>query len=374
LNAGLAAFAGASVLDLPEKEAREDEAKITTVLRWLEDHPTWLLILDNVDDRDAVAAVANLMPRLKGGRVIVTARAANFPGTLRTFELDALDEGAATQFLLERTAENRETAKDDAAQAQTLARELGGLALGLEQAGAHIATERIGFARYLKLWNENRDKVLAWSDATMTGSDKTLATTWATSVARLSPESRRLLDRLAMLAPDPIPNALIDVQVPGEATGYDAYEARKGLYAYSLGTQAKSEDGAAKGLLAHRLVQDFARRAMTDERKGAELREALEWIDTAFTGDPSDVRSWPILDPLAPHALAVARLADGAGVAEPTGRLFNDLAMLFQAKARYAEAEPLMRHVIEINETSYGPDHPQIASALNNLAGLLQAT
>ena len=37
------------------------------------------------------------------------------------------------------------------------------------------------------------------------GSEKTLATTWITSVDRLSPVSRRLLDRLALLAPDPIP-------------------------------------------------------------------------------------------------------------------------------------------------------------------------
>jgi len=36
--------------------------------------------------------------------------------------------------------------------------------------------KRIGFRRYLKLWNERRDKVLGWSDATLTGSDKTLAT------------------------------------------------------------------------------------------------------------------------------------------------------------------------------------------------------
>ena len=35
----------------------------------------------------------------------------------------------------------------------------------------------------------------------------------------------------------------------------------------------------------------------------------------------SDVRSWPVLNPLAPHALAVAGRADEAGIAEPTGRL-----------------------------------------------------
>jgi tetratricopeptide (TPR) repeat protein len=374
LNAGLAGLAGAEVLELPEKEAREDEGKIAAVLHWLEANPTWLLILDNVDDEKAVAAVAILMPRLKGGHVVVTGRAANFPPTLRPFELDALDEGAATQFLLERTAEKRETARDDAAQAGALARELGGLALGLEQAGAQIATDRIGFARYLKLWNENRDKVLARSDATLTGSEKTLATAWATSVARLSPESRRLLDRLAMLAPDPTPNALLEVPVPGESEASDAYQARAGLYAYSLATQTKAEDGPAGGLFVHRLMQDFARRAMTEERRAAALREALGWVNAAFVGAPDDVRTWPVLDPLAPHALAVARRADDAGIAEPTGRLFNQLGLLSQTKARYAEAEPLMRRALAVAEARYGPEYPNVAIRLNNLALLLQDT
>jgi hypothetical protein len=74
LNAGMAGLTAFEILDLPEKEARDDATKITAVLRWLEGNPTWLMILDNVDDRAAVAEVAKLMPRLKGGHVIVTAR------------------------------------------------------------------------------------------------------------------------------------------------------------------------------------------------------------------------------------------------------------------------------------------------------------
>ena len=374
LEGNLAALAGPDVLDLPEKEAKEDAAKIAAVLGWLEAHPTWLLILDNVDDEKAVAAAKNLMPRLKGGHAIVTARAANFPGSLHTFELDALDEDAATQFLIERTVGDRETAKDDAAQARSLARELGGLALGLEQAGAHISTERIGFARYLRIWNENRDAVLAWGDETLTGSDKTLATTWTTSVARLSPESRRLLDRLAMLAPDAIPNTLFDVAVPGEAAGYDAYDARKGLYAYSLATQAKDEDGAAKGLVVHRLVQDFARRAMSGERQEAALHEALEWVNSACDGDPWDVRTWPVLDPLAPHMLALTRSAHEARIAAPTYRLLSCIGLLLTRKARYSEAEPVLRQALSTFEQSLGPDHPDVAAPLSNLALLLRET
>jgi tetratricopeptide (TPR) repeat protein len=374
LNASLAALAGAEVLDLPEKEAREDAAKIEAALRWLADHPTWLMILDNVDDGEAVGAVDDLMARLNGGHVIITARAADFPESIRTLELDALDEDAASLFLLERTAGRRETAKDDEAQARALARELGGLALGLVQAGAQIAKQRISFARYMKLWSENRDKVLGWSDPNMTRSEKTLATTWVTSVAQLSAESRRLLDRLAFLAPDPIPDSLLDVPVPGEAGDYDPYEARAGLYAYSLAAQAKGEDGAAKGFVVHRLVQDFARRAMTDDRRAEAVQEALRWVNAAFKGDPGDVRTWPVLDPLAPHALAVARSSDEAGIAEPTGRLMGTLAILSEGKARYADAEWLKRRALAIGEATLRPNDPELATRLNNLAELLRAT
>ena len=101
------------------------------------------------------------MPRLTGGHVIVTARASNFPAALATLELDALDENSATQFLLERTRGKRVEAADDETRAHEIAHELGGLALGLEQAGAYVSELRIPFSRYLKLWTENREKALA---------------------------------------------------------------------------------------------------------------------------------------------------------------------------------------------------------------------
>ena len=39
-------------------------------------------------------------------------------------------------------------------------------------------------------------------------------------------------------------------------------------------------------------------------------------MNAAFTGDPQDVRTWGRLDPLAPHAEAVAAHADAAGIAD----------------------------------------------------------
>jgi hypothetical protein len=52
----------------------------------------------------------------------------------------------------------------------------------------------------------------------------------------------------------------------------------------------------------------------------------------------------------------------------------NNLAQLLQATNRLSEAEPLMRRALHIDEQSYGADHPNVACDLSNLAQLLQAT
>jgi hypothetical protein len=47
---------------------------------------------------------------------------------------------------------------------------------------------------------------------------------------------------------------------------------------------------------------------------------------------------------------------------------------LLRATNRLAEAEPLMRRALAINEAAPGVDPQNLAVHLNNLAGLLQAT
>jgi hypothetical protein len=46
IDANLAARAGADVLNLGEKDAPQDTAKIEAALRWLADNPNWLMVLD----------------------------------------------------------------------------------------------------------------------------------------------------------------------------------------------------------------------------------------------------------------------------------------------------------------------------------------
>ena len=48
----------------------------------------------------------------------------------------------------------------------------------------------------------------------------------------------------------------------------------------------------------------------------------------------------------------------------------NNLADLYGAMGRYAEAEPLYRRSLAIWEKQLGRDHPDVATSLNNLAAL----
>jgi tetratricopeptide (TPR) repeat protein len=73
------------------------------------------------------------------------------------------------------------------------------------------------------------------------------------------------------------------------------------------------------------------------------------------------------------RALAIDEKSYGPDNPEVAVPLTN-LAQLLQATNRPAEAEPLMRRALAIEEKSYGPEHPKVATALNNLAQLHVAT
>ena len=46
--------------------------------------------------------------------------------------------------------------------------------------------------------------------------------------------------------------------------------------------------------------------------------------------------------------------------------------LVLQAQGKLAEAEPLYQRAIAMGEKTLGPDHPTVATRLNNLASLLQ--
>jgi tetratricopeptide (TPR) repeat protein len=374
LRRDLAALCDRNVLDLPEREASEEEVREVAALRWLGEQPGWLLILDNVDSEDAAAAVDGLVTRLHGGHVLLTGRLARWSAEVEPLELDVLTEKAAAEFLLARTKARRRTTQEDAGYAVALARELGFLPLALEQAGAYIAERRLTLAVYLEEWHSRHEQVLTWFDPRVSHYPASVAVTWQTSFDRLSATARRLLERLAWLGPEPIPETLLEVPIPDSPEEADHRDALVELATYSLVTR----DGETPTFTVHRLVQDVTRLSLKNGPENEPLTEilgeALRWVNAAFVGTSYDVRTWPTLAPLASHARAVVLHADAVGITDPTAHLMNQLGNLLYAKSLLSEAEPLMRRALEIDEERFGKAHPDVAIRLHNLALLLQAT
>jgi len=386
LEANLAALCRADVLDLPEQIAKEQDVQLEAVLRWLRQHAGWLLILDNVDTPEAQAAVQGVLGKAMTGHVLITSRRSElWPADVTTIELDTLSIPASAEFLLDRTAPNpaaptkphRRVTSTDAAEAERLAADLDGLALALEQAGAYVAMNRITFAEYRARLRDVEGEVLTWFDEAAMNYPRSVAVTWQASVNQLYDDGRRMLNLLAWLAPDPIPVDMMRAEPTATDVVYSPVRNREralaDLAAYSL----VKWNVDASTISVHRLVQDASRYQMLSAERDGSLRDALGAVgsySTAAAGEPSDPRSWPVWDLLHPHAVTLANHGDQAEIAAPTASLFANSGMYLRARARYAEAEPLCRRAIVLDEAHFGQDHPEVALHLNILAQLLQTT
>ena len=50
----------------------------------------------------------------------------------------------------------------------------------------------------------------------------------------------------------------------------------------------------------------------------------------------------------------------------------NNLGLLYMAQGKYVEAEPLLKRSLAIREKALGPEHPDVAQALENYGDLLR--
>ena len=378
LRGDFAKLAAPHVLNLPEHQAPQEDIILTAVMRWLNDHDQWLLILDNVDSKESAAGVKELLPRLSRGRVLITSRRSVWPKGIRKQAIGVLDSDDARRYLLNAT-EERASASDDEARAAVLAERLGYLPLALEQAAAFIERHRLRFEDYEGLWQAEREKVLTWHDES-SSYPVAVAVTWQRTFKVLSPGAQTILRIASLLAPDPIPEwVFLDC---GEAldAAHESVLEELGAEDESIDPRAALAElakysmmGWRDGMLTvHRMVQEVVRSRLRDRRRWVEW--ALGVVNAVAVGDPTDVRTWTVWDPLRPHVAVIVERGDGEGISEPTSRLMNELGVLLDAKGLYAESEKWKRRALSIDEASFGEDHPNVAIRLNNLANLLVST
>jgi len=416
LQVSIANLVGPMVLNLPEKDAREMDVRMKAVLDWLQDHPGWFLIIDNVDKPESAQAVQSLLAQLHGGQVLITSRLGHWRGMVKPLALDVLAPEDAAAYLKEATEPpcidpGRTTTPTDAADALRLAKALGGLALALEQAAGYIAELRVTFADYLTKWNAHDQTVQTWHDPLVMQYPRPVATTWQTTIDQLGAAEFALLRLLAYYAPDPLPLSVFGTEkavahwkgaiellcdeiprlrpIANASTQSSPHAPREELVTRSVTTTLADVqkavhmlarynmadwDAPAKTIEVHRVVQEILRNRVPEADRVAWTLASLKLLDDAFVGDPTDVRSWPVLNPLAAHAEEVTRHADEVKITDPTSRLMNQLGLLFKQQIRFSDAENLYRRAIANDEKNFGAEHPNVAIRLNNLAALLHVT
>jgi len=359
------------VLELPEHELSDDNERKKAVVRWLVDHPGWYLLIDNVDTDEGAAAVAKLLDELHGGQIVITTRLASWSNLVEPLELDVLTYEDAAKLLLDLSPQRAKQADDDA-QSLGLAEEVDGLALAVTQGAGYINQCRITLAEYAKRLQAATVKVLDWHDPKRMKYPRSLAVTWNTTFDRLSEPARTLLEMLSWLSTEPIPRDLLtnsEVSEVWKAAGVEhSEEALVELADVSL---LHVEGNSSR---IHRLVQEITRGRCEAGQDTRSLEAMLQVVNAFPLGDATDVRTWHRWEPLIAHVTVVADRGDAHSITTPTARLMNDAALYWKLRIRFPEAERLYRRAIAINERSFGPDHPDVAAGLSNLASLLQET
>lgn len=353
-------------LDLPEREAAQQEQQVEAVLRWLREHPRWLLVLDNVEPASE-EAVRHWLPPGLPGHVLLTSRTPMWRARVR---IEPLPVDVAMRFLLNRTGQ----ADDEAA--AVVAQVVGCLPLALEQAAAYLEVTGRDLASYAELLRTRLPQMMR--EGQPEDYPEPVAGTWRLSFERVEselPVAVSLLRLCAFLAPDDIPVSVLRrgagvLPSPLNDALADEIELDRTIAAlarYSFVTRR------GDALSVHRLVQAVIRDSVGPDRQ-VWLAAAVRLLRAVMPEDPQlHSASWPLCGRLVAHIQAVDELGGAtAGEARAMCWLMNQTGAYMRTRGDYAPAKRAYVRAAAISEQELGPDHLETADNLNDLAGLLR--
>ncbi|MDR4460475.1 MAG: TIR domain-containing protein [Nitrospirales bacterium] len=299
----------ASVLNLPEKQAQDQQEIVKAVQRWLQQHDQWLLILDNADD---LYLIQPFIQNLQTGHILLTTRA-QATGTISKVEVRELPEQEGVVFLLRRAklvhkgTPYETTSQELRIQAMAIIKELDGLPLALDQAGAYIEATHCGLAAYFELYQSHGIELLKERGLFAPGHPDPVATTWVLSFQKIeqaNPAAAELLRFCAFLHPDSIPEELITERaselgpvlgpVAGNALSFN--NAIGDILNFSL----IHRDMNTHTLEIHRLVQAIILESLNDETRKQWIERFVRTMNRLLP----DVKfeTWPHYDRLLSQA------------------------------------------------------------------------
>ncbi|MFD0338926.1 tetratricopeptide repeat protein [Streptomyces sp. NPDC127117] len=339
------------------------EERTAWAVAWLQWHPGWLLVFDNVEHPDRLRPYLGSLP---GGHHLATSRKATGWHTIGpTLPLDLLDPAASVNLLCKIAYGGRAPTSEQREEAEALAAELGYLPLALEQAGAYlhqtgkeIAAYRRALPRMLSKHSEGTDP------------ERTVARVWNQSLKAIrerDPLAVTLLNAAAWLAPDNIPRTLLTPLASDVDEADDAVDEALGvLHAYNMITLSSHTPTFS----VHRLLQVVLRTPVpgTDHpTMGRSTAEQALVASLSPSGEPllATIRQW---EELMPHITALATNIPPASATDATIKLFDRSAIQARQAGQSARAIPLLSVTLAQYEQVLGETHPDTLISRNNLA------
>ncbi|MFB7112307.1 FxSxx-COOH system tetratricopeptide repeat protein [Streptomyces sp. NPDC056291] len=329
---------------------------------WLQWHPGWLLVFDNVEDPGDLRHCLGTLP---DGHHLATSRTATgWHAIAPTMPLGLLDADPAVTLLCTLALGPKHAPTPQQRQdAVALAAELGYLPLALEQAGAYLFETGTSLADYRDMLGQVMDTAAGGIDP-----ERTIARIWhhtLTAIERRNPQAVTLLNAMAWLAPDNIPRALLAPLCPDPRTLGEVLGA---LHAYNM----ISYSADRQSINVHRLVQAVLRHRPATGSDGYSpgRQDAEHLIQQAAPDEETNTPWW---ERLLPHVVAVA---ESAPPHSPATREMADAnyaaAQYLYRQGRDAHTIPLRRAVLAQREQLLGNTHPDTLISRNNLATAYQ--
>jgi transcriptional regulator with XRE-family HTH domain len=326
----------ARLLQLPVQDLPDQQVIVDAVKQWLVRHKQWLLILDNADELDLVAA---FLPTGDTGYILLTTRAQATGSLAPSIPIEQMSGEEGALLLLRRAqllapkASLAQVSEADRAQAETLVVTMGGLPLALDQAGAYIEETSCGLPAYLELYRTHHTHLLQRRSTGPSDHPEPVAVTWRLAflkVERANPAAADLLRLCAFLAPDAIPEAIVTegssklgpILGPVASDALALNSALEVLRMYSL--VRRNPD--TKTLIIHRLVQAVLKESMDEQMQRQWAERAVCAVNAAFP--EGYFESWNRCQECLPHVLACAH------VIEQYNLLLADAALLLQRRMR----------------------------------------
>ncbi|MCX5336502.1 FxSxx-COOH system tetratricopeptide repeat protein [Streptomyces sp. NBC_00140] len=351
--AALALHTGAAPAGTPSADA------VSVLLAELRTRSRWLLVFDNAEDPDALAAFLPGGP----GHVLITSRNPHWNSYAVPLDVDTLSRIESVALLRSLGAVLVDADADD------IAATLDDLPLALAQAAALLTIHGLSAADLRAELARSTAEVLDADPPD--GYPVSLAAQVRLTTARLAakhPGAAALLAALALLAPEPFPatnctgNLPADTSPPLQETCASRLTAGKALRAIGRHSLARVHNGT---LQLHRLTQEILAGQMTSQEHDQARADAEALLAAANPGQASEPRFWPAWQVLLPHALAL----DPARLTTSRGRdVVRQACWYLMDRGQARPARERLQRLYDTCLQQLGPDHEDTLRAANHLA------